>query len=211
MAIEKGIYFLRGCRLSGKTEAGILFAIERALAAPKSKVVFVTAFDSSRELEKTARECGSKFSNKTGNKLHLVNESTIEFMSARSMEIRKGLKADALVVDNMNCFKMDEAYGALVYVAGNKKMDVLITSTGTKGTGEKMLKELQKNNEVFVHNYDYLDLIEEGKMTASNVRELKASMSKKTFKNEFGPYYERDVKLTNEQLKDLLAPEKDAV
>jgi hypothetical protein len=202
-AISKRRVLLRGSRASGKTYAAIQWARKagrRVLFGTPYEAMIQSIMDTMYHMY---RDEVVLF--QPGRKMIVFNDGTqIDFVSVRNeLDFKMhGLRVDAIVLDDIGDMTDDAVVTIAMSAAHIYNFKFFATYSTERKSGVKRLSKLEDVEYVTV---DYLDLLENGILSASAVRDIKNYMSPKTFKEEFGPYdYKRTGPLKNVFFKHLL-------
>ena len=210
-ALQGKRVILKAARRAGKTTTAIKWARNHG-----GRVIFVVPYSSMVRLIVNALEF--EYSEEieaiklNGNEAIVLfkDDAEIRVMAGRYENAGhlKGLRADAIVFDDINHINEGDAIGMLTAVVHKEDFSIFATSTGDERGGYKLLKGLDKVAPLETISIDYLDLIENGRLSAGDIRYLIDKMSESTFKKEMGPFKkEFQLRRNNAFFKHLLKKE----
>ena len=196
---------VRAARRSGKT----MTAIKWARSAGK-RVLFVCP------TQPQASMSASMMHTMYSNEIHLTqfnphsfvfeDGTIVYFVSPRTSDFFRGMSIDAVVLEEVGYMSDNDVLAALVTAttSGKKPKFLATYSEARKTSGLKRLEKIGIEKEITV---DYLDLLENGSVTADSVRNMIESLGTKAFHSEFGPF-KKPYKMQNKDFIHLLKPSK---
>ena len=203
-AIQKERVLVQAARRAGKSYTALKWALEigvgNILFVSHSEQMSLHAFETLVQNFKDKVERIERTNKRVG----LLNGTMIHFVHG-SPESTRGLRMDAVVLDDMGY--MSDMDVCLYFAVAAARPDFPFFATYTKDYrgGVKRIKKMENVAPVHTITVDYLDMLEEGLITAKDVRDLMKATSEKIFKEELGPFYpEERLTLKNKMFKHLL-------
>jgi len=197
---------VKGCRRSGKTYGALKWAAQAG-----SRVLMVVPFTAGVTHAKYTAEAIFQdeiieiLRTSGGIAIKLKGDRLIWVVSHTLVESTRGLRVDAVVVDEAQRLDEEHIYNVLAtMMTGTVKFFVTYTSALMPQEKKNIMAwERLKPHRVTI---DYLDLLEAGVLYASHIRELHGSMSAYQFEQEMGPFKrEKNEGYTNEDFRFLLS------
>ena len=194
---------VRACRRAGKTVAALEW-----LRGAGENAIFVTI---NQTMVRVALQTASilfgediKHIQQSG-QIVFEDGQTVRFVSASNTKKVRGMRVDTVVFDDIGSIKKQSIKDVLDTV---KHLDDFYLFGAYSVVTQDGLKWFEEKGDVAGVTYktvDYLDLLEDGVFSASNIRDIKGMLTPKAFSEEFGPYeVEKKQKRKNINYKHLL-------
>jgi hypothetical protein len=189
-AISKQRVLVRAARRAGKSEAAIRWARKAG-----RRVLFAVPYEAmiQTNLYTMAAMYESEVTRVTKNPavIDFVDGTRVEFVAIRNEFAVRGVRVDAVVLDEIGEMTDSAVMTVMMCAAHVADFKFFATYSSAPKNGVKRIFKLEDVHYVTV---DYLDLLENGILSADTVRDIQSFVSAKSFKEEFGPYLRTEVK-----------------